>query len=84
MDAERAWWKGATRGPRVARGPRLGVLCELKEGLGIKNFKRFTKAATVKIELENSVTVERANLGLCDPSYTEAKLCGRKRPFVWV
>ena len=49
---------------RAARGPPLGVLHELKEGLGIKNFRRFTKAATVKIELENSITVERANLGL--------------------
>ena len=49
---------------RVARGPPLGVLRDLEEVLGIKNFRRFTKAATVKIELENSVTVERANLGL--------------------
>lgn len=49
---------------RAARGPPLGVLRELKEGLGIKNSRQFTKAATVKIELENSITVERANLGL--------------------
>ena len=35
---------------RAARGPPLGVLRELKEGLGIKNFRQFTKAATVKID----------------------------------
>ena len=48
----------------AARGLQSGVLSELKEGLDIRNFRPFSKVATVKIEMENGIIVEGAVLRL--------------------
>lgn len=39
-------------------------MSEVKEGLDIRNFRPFSKVATVQIEMEKSITVEGAVLRL--------------------